>query len=206
MAETMEKIIAIEWDMFDQVQNYGGRASCQDDKDTFYVMRSSQFAVWSDEMQERYYGDLQAAQREGSNLLYEKYAYMMERTAPDEYIQIKDKLPRRTPEKDAPIGWICGAHTAWLDALAEEYPRLTGRGRDIHKSEDRGDNTSFETYLWGELATYSVETLQLYRNYVAGLQGEGHNLNAMILQNTVVQYGYASMEEAEKRTRTSRTG
>ena len=59
--------------------------------------------------------------------------------------------------------------------------------------------TSFETYLWGELATYSLDTLERYAAYVAGLAREGVSLNAMILQNMVARYGYGSAEEAEAR-------
>ncbi len=44
----IEKIINIEWDMFQNVHNIGGRASCQDDRRTFYIMRGSQFFCWND--------------------------------------------------------------------------------------------------------------------------------------------------------------
>ena len=37
----INRIIELEWDMFDKVTNTGGRAACQDDEWTFYVMRFS---------------------------------------------------------------------------------------------------------------------------------------------------------------------
>lgn len=43
MNEKIQKIIDIEWEMFQQVDNIGGRADCQDDKETFYIMRRSQY-------------------------------------------------------------------------------------------------------------------------------------------------------------------
>ncbi|MCB6367326.1 DUF4125 family protein, partial [Intestinibacillus massiliensis] len=39
--DLINSIIEAEWKMFDQVQNQGGRAGCQDDEWTFYAMRYS---------------------------------------------------------------------------------------------------------------------------------------------------------------------
>lgn len=199
MKKPVEEIVAMEWEMFDRVQNLGGRAPCQNDRDTFFIMRSSQLAAWSPAMRESYLNDLAAAQKAGRNLLSEKYAYMMARTAPDEYARICDRLPPRTPDKERLIELICKAHVAWQEALARQYPCLAGRGRAIRKEADSAAVTSFETYLWGELATYSLDTLERYAAYVAGLAREGVSLNAMILQNMVARYGYGSVEEAEAR-------
>lgn len=185
--------------MFDKVQNRGGRSACQDDRMTFALMRASQLMAWNDVMRESYLSDLRAAQRQGRNLLSEKYGYMMARTAPEEFSQIRDRLPDRDPEKDAYIEEICAMHIAWLEDVAERYPHLAGCGRAIRKSEDSAVATSFETYLWGELSTYSLETLRRYAAYVAKLRREGENMNEMVLQNTVMQYGYVSLKAAEER-------
>ena len=199
MTSTVEEIVSAEWALFDQVHNLGGRAACQDDEVTFIMMRSSQLMTWSPDLQESYLQDIRAAMAAGRNLLSEKYAYMMERTASDEYKKISDQLPPRMLTKDILIEQICAAHVAWLESLAKRYPRLTGRGRPIRKSADSPGITSFETYLWGELATYSMRTVQLYAAYVEKLKREGRNLNEMILQNMIRQYGDASLEAAEAR-------
>lgn len=198
MTNRMEQIIALEWKLFDQVQNIGGRASCQDNEKEFHIMRSSQLTAWSEGMRDSYYEDLLTAELQGRNPLAEKYGYMMERTNPLEFARIKEQLPPRTPEKDAIIDRMCQVHVGWLEALAEQYPHLAGRGRPIRRSEDTACATSFETYLWGELATYSLKTLQQYEAYVQQLQAQGKNMNLMVLENTTKQYGYASLEEAER--------
>jgi len=192
-----EKILALEWKNFDRVQNLGGRAACQDDPDTFRIMRSSQLLAWNAAMRESYYADLAEAGAEGRNLLAEKYAYMMERTNPEEFANFRARLPACEPEKAALIDRISALHVAWQEALAEAYPCLAGRSRPIRKEEDGPCCTSFETYLQGELKTYSLKTLRLYLDYASALLAEGKNLNEMVLANTAAQYGYASTDAAE---------
>ncbi len=198
MANRVNDIIALEWKFFDRVQNIGGRASCQDNWQEFRIMRASQLEAWSEDMRDSYYADLLEAEREGRNPLAEKYGYMMERTNPLEFARIREQLPPRTAEKDGIIAALCQVHVGWLEELAAQYPRLAGRGRPIHRSADTPYVTSFETYLWGELATYSRETLERYAAYVERLRVQGRNMNLMVLENTIKQYGYASLEEAEQ--------
>lgn len=195
--DTGEQIAALEWELFDKVHNRGGRAACQDDKRTFFIMRMSQFSAWTEDMRRSWLDDLRAAQAAGRNPLAEKYGYMMARTSPAEYEQIKDQLPPRTAEKDALIASICAAHVGWLEELAARYPNLTGRGRAIRRAADSPASTSLESYLWGELATYSHRTLALYADHAARLLAQGRNMNEEILLHTVQQYGFASLDEAE---------
>ena len=83
---------------------------------------------------------------------------------------------------------------------------LASRGRDISRSADRQNAASFETYLRGELLTYSVETLRLYAAYVEKLQKAGRNMNRMILEDTIGRCGYPSLEAAEQRIYAIRQG
>ena len=58
----MEKfVVEKEWEMFQQVKGIGGRASCQDDQETFVIMRLSQFESWPEEAVESYLQDLEEA-------------------------------------------------------------------------------------------------------------------------------------------------
>ena len=43
--EILEAIIQLEWNMFQKVRNTGGRAGCQDDWETFYIMRKVSLPV-----------------------------------------------------------------------------------------------------------------------------------------------------------------
>lgn len=122
---------------------------------------------------------------------------MMARTSPAEFFRIRSQLPARLPEKDAYIEEICAVSVAWQEQLAGQYPHLIRHGRAIRKETDSLKETSFETYLWGELATYSLDTVKLYHAYIRQLEAQGKSLCEVILQNTVQQLGYASLTEAE---------
>lgn len=197
MTKSVEQIVTAEWVLFGKVRNIGGAAHCQQDQKTFFIMRSSQLAAWSPAMRDSYYGDLLDASLEGRSLLSEKYAYMMARTHPAEYEALKRALPPHDAEKERLVDGICAAHVMWQEELAARYPHLTGQGRPIRRTADSTAVTSFETYLWGELQTYSRQTLEHYAAYVAQLQRENQSLGARILENMTAQYGYPSPAAAE---------
>ena len=197
--ELIENIVGIEWDMFQATRNEGARADCQNNYNTFTLMRRSQFMAWNDELLRSYLADLEEGERSGRNLVTEKYARMMQSTAPDEYAGFKDSLPQIDEERRTIAEQIIAIQVGWLEEFVAEYPALAGQIRYIHTSEDDMYDTSAETYLRGELDTYSKDTFILYCRYVIGLYQEGKNLNKMIMENTVLQYGYKSLEDAQKR-------
>ncbi len=195
----VKRIVEEEWEMFDAVNSGSGqRASCQNDPATFTVMRSSQAAAWTQKLQESYYHDLLAAKAAGRNLLTEKYARMMESTDPAYFEKIRDRLPPVDEETLLLIEEIVRIHLQWKVETFRKYPRLTSRGRSFFTRDDTRFNTSFETYLRGELRTYSPKTVRIYRDMVRDLEAAGENLEQKYLQNTVRQYGYDSLEQAEE--------
>lgn len=195
----IEKIVNIEWDMFQASKNEGGRADCQNNYNTFTLMRRSQFMAWNEELLKSYLSDLEDGEKSGRNLVTEKYARMMKSTAPKEYESFKDTLPAIDDERRTIAEQIIAIQVGWLEAFAAKYPALAGQIRFIHTSQDTPYDTSAETYLRGELDTYSKDTFILYCRYVIGLYQAGKNLNEMIMENTVLQYGYKSLEDAQKR-------
>lgn len=152
-------IVELEWKMFQVVPNIGGKASCQDDFTTFRIMRSSQAASWSEGALESYLSDLKEAESSGRNLLTEKYARMMRSTSPSEYAHIEHMLPPVDPRAVELIEQALSIILEWEKELLEKYPYILGKGRPLFAKGDSGAVTSLETYLRGELATYSVRTL-----------------------------------------------
>ena len=197
--QLVAQIVAIEWIMFDKVLNISGRASCQDDYPTFSIMRNSQFMAWDVPSLKSYLSDLHAAQLEGRNLLSEKYGHMMKYTSPSEYQLISNSLPPLSLEDIRQIDRIVDLFLVWTEEAAKAYPRLYAKGRPIHTYEDTRHATSIETYLRGELSTYSSRTLQIYCNFLLDLKSKNINHPLLILENTVKSYGYSSLSQAEQR-------
>ena len=195
----IEKLVDIEWEMFQATDNEGGRADCQNNYNTFTLMRRSQFLAWNDELVRSYLADLMDARQTGRNLVTEKYARMMESTAYAEYEKFKDKLPVIDDERRTIAEQIIAIQVGWLEEFVKKYPALAGQIRYIHTAEDTPYDTSAETYLRGELSTYSKDTFILYCRYVIELYQSGRNLNEMIMENTVLQYGYKSLGDAQVR-------
>ncbi len=197
--EIIEKIVALEWTQFDKVENKGGRASCQDDWTTFSIMRKSQYLTWNKELLESYYHDLQEADKRGWNLIMEKYARMMKSTAPEEYGALEKDLPKRSPERELIQEEIIKIQVAWMEEFAKEYPEMAINARSIHTYEDNAFNTSYETYLRGEMGTYSEKTFVLYGRFITALLQEGKNLAYETMNHTAKLYGYESVEAAEEK-------
>ncbi|MBR4225170.1 MAG: DUF4125 family protein, partial [Oscillospiraceae bacterium] len=82
--------------------------------------------------------------------------------------------------------------------FSERYPHLAGRARRIHTYEDTPYATSYETYLRGELSTYSDDTAALYGAFVARTAKSGGDLAEMIMTRSVHMYGYTDLSEADK--------
>ncbi|WP_333649311.1 DUF4125 family protein [Lacrimispora sp.] len=193
-----EQIIDFEWNMFSSVNNAGGPAPCQSDKETFVIMRSSQFKTWNEETLENYLEDLKTAAKENWNLVTEKYARMMKYTFPQEYDSIKDALPEASAAKEELVSKIVEYHKIWNRELEEQYPNVMKHGRPVLTQEDDENHTSIETYLTGELLTYSEKTLRSYFLYAAFQMAGGINMSRKTLEYTARAYGYENLEKAEK--------
>ena len=85
-----------------------------------------------------------------------------------------------------------------MEEFARTYPALAAQARTIHTSDDSEQQTSYETYLRGELSVYSFELLYAYARWITELFRSQKNLSFMIMENTVRFYGYTSLDEAER--------
>ena len=197
--QLVEAIIKAEWEQFDKTKNEGGRADCQDNWNTFSIMRRSQYLTWPEELLASFYTDLKAAEATGRNLITEKYGRMMASTAPERYEEIKQYFPELSEERIKIQEEIIAIQVNWMESFAKQYPKMAGNARVIHTAEDTLNETSYETYLRGEIGTYSDATLLLYGRFIALLAQEGKNLAYETMNNTAQLLGYRDVADAESK-------
>lgn len=171
----IEAIVTLELQMFQAVKVRPGEgASCQDQPDTFKVMRWMHHSVLPATTLSSYLQDLQVAVEMERNLVTEKYA-RMEGQIP----QLKDN-PR--------IYQIAEVECAWMNELRKRYPHTI-----------RGDENSFRNYLICELETYSDPTLELLWQNVQEAQVRQLNLPELRYCNLFRRMGYRSLDEVEQK-------
>ena len=91
----IEEILEKEWKYFSNLNNIGGRADCQDNREDFIIMRKSQWETFNEETLLSYLEDLNSK----NNPLFQKYAQMMKYNSPEEYEKIKDILEKASEKK-----------------------------------------------------------------------------------------------------------
>lgn len=196
--DLVETIVRMEWDAFQRTTNMGGRVACQGNWPVFHQMRASQFLTWPENLLASYRDDLKDAEYVSRNLVTEKYARMMRSTHPEEYAAtIEPYIPALSAARETEQETIIATQVAWAREFRERYPKLGAAMRVLTTAEDTPDATSFETYLRGELGTYSERTLDLYGDFVARLATEHRNLTEETIGNTVRIAGFAGLDEAE---------
>ncbi|NMM94182.1 DUF4125 family protein [Bifidobacterium oedipodis] len=195
-----ETIVRHEWNQFQNTNNEGGRASCQGNWPTFHQMRLAQFLTWPENLLESYEHDLTKADESGRNLITEKYGRMMASTWPEEFAaNIKPYIPQLSDERVARQEQIIAQQVAWAADFRARYLKLGEAMRALTTAEDTPTATSFETYLRGELGTYSDRTFDLYEAMISerAAANPQRNITEETLLHTVALGGFDSLDEAE---------
>ena len=177
------KIVELELNMFVAVPG-GGVYSCQQDSEGFGLHRRVQFSIWSEDTLQSYLEDLYRAKEDGINLMTIKYARM------------EDLIPRENPNPR--IEEIVAIQSRWQREMVKKYPYLMTGARHLSESDGSADDTSFETYLRGELETYSNNTLKLLHEDMREYLKMGVNGSERIYEHLVKEMGYHSIAEADQ--------
>lgn len=191
--ELIEKILEKEWNYFSNLNNMGGRASCQDNKEDFIIMRKAQWLTFNEETLKSYWEDLNSVK----NPLFEKYIRMMKYTDPFEYSKRSVILEKISPEKEELIAKIMSIYMEWEKEFFLRFPIYASMGRVLYSYQDDEEETSIETYLRGELYSYSEKTLSLYFNYINKMYKEGKNLAMENMDNIAKFQGFTDSTDVE---------
>lgn len=191
--ELIEKILEKEWNYFSNLDNMGGRASCQDNKEDFTIMRKAQWLTFNEETLKSYWEDLNSAK----NPLFEKYIRMMKYTDPFEYSKRSVILEKISPEKEELVAKIMSIYMEWEKEFFLRFPIYASMGRVLYSYQDDEEETSIETYLRGELYSYSEKTLSLYFNYINKMYKEGKNLAMENMDNIAKFQGFTDSADVE---------
>lgn len=197
----IQELCELEWEMFDKVNAKGTRAACQEDPKIFKQMRCCQFMSWNMPLLESYRRDVLRAKDAGRNLVMEKYAFMMESSCPREFGDIKDFLPLLNPDDLKLVEYIVTAQLHWKEEVDKRFPHFRAGGRPLRSSADSLWGTSFETYLRGELKTFSTETLGYYASYIQDCLATKRNLAHEVAEHIAHSYGYTSLHDADEHCR-----
>ena len=103
-------------------------------------------------------------------------------------------------EKKEIVEKIVRINLEWDKEMMQEYPNLRNRGRVLTTAEDGiMAGSSMESYLRGELLSFSMETLALIWQETEAAYEKGESLLKQTIANETLFYGYQSLEEAEQK-------
>ena len=189
----IDKILEKEWNYFSSLNNIGGRADCQDNREDFIIMRKAQWLTFNEETLLSYLEDLNSK----NNPLFQKYGQMMKYNSPKEYEKIKNLLEQPSSQKLDLVEKIMEIYMKWEEEFFKAYPIFSSMGRPLYSKQDDDEDTSIETYLRGELLSYSEKTLALYLKYILEMKNKNINLAVKNMDNLASMQGFENSQDVE---------
>ena len=189
----IDEILEKEWNYFSNLNNIGGRADCQDNREDFIIMRKAQWLTFNEETLLSYLEDLNSK----NNPLFQKYGQMMKYNSPKEYEKIKNLLEQPSSQKLDLVEKIMEIYMKWEEEFFKAYPIFSSMGRPLYSKQDDDEDTSIETYLRGELLSYSEKTLALYLKYIIEMKNKNINLAVKNMDNLASMQGFENSQDVE---------
>lgn len=197
--EIVEEIVNIEWYFFKNTKNTDGIAECQLNDEEFFIMRKGQWLCYPLKVLQSYLQDLYQALDENRNLVFEKYLYMMKNTEPLEYEKLKNILKvYETRAHEVLRNDITKIYMEMAKDFYNKYPNFSNNCRPLYKKDDELERASLETYLMGELYTYSPKTLMFLLDYIKELKQENKNIVYIVNSKVIELKNMNSIEIVEQ--------
>ena len=138
----IDEILEKEWKYFSNLNNIGGRADCQDNREDFIIMRKAQWLTFNEETLLSYLEDLNSK----NNPLFQKYGQMMKYNSPKEYEKIKNLLEQPSSQKLDLVEKIMEIYMKWEEEFFKAYPIFSSMGRPLYSKQDDDEDTSIESF------------------------------------------------------------
>ena len=122
----------------------------------------------------------------------------MKYNSPQEYEKIKDILESPGQNKISLIEKIMSIYMEWEEEFFKKYPIFSSMGRALYSKDDDDIETSIETYLRGELLSYSEKTLELYLKYILDMKEKNINLAIKNMDNLANMQGFKNSNDVEE--------
>jgi hypothetical protein len=180
----INEIVEYEWNMFTNLKNIGKRAACQDNYRYFKLMRESQYFAWDTNTLTSYLNDLKIAMANNYSLLELKYAFMEENIDVELFNTFKDRLPKLSDKRIKLQEEIIKLQLAHMEEFSNSNPNISSNMRNIYSVLDTTDSVSYETYLRGELSSYSENTVYHYGKMLAKYELDNRNFVESIINYT----------------------
>lgn len=79
-----------------------------------------------------------------------------------------------------------------------KYPKISKLCRPISSNFDTPDKTSIQTYLIGELSSYSLKTLVFYLDYIKECKEKNINLIYLTNKDVIKSKGFENLDKLEE--------
>lgn len=117
-----------------------------------------------------YLDDLKDKESKNINIVTQKYGYMMKETDYDYFKKIEHLLPNVSEKKASLVDSIMLIYMKWEEDLLSS--NIDNKNRILYKKYNTKESTSVETYMRGELLSYSEETLfKILSQFLKDLSG-----------------------------------
>ena len=85
----------------------------------------------------------------------------------------------------------------WEEEFFKAYPIFSSMGRPLYSKQDDDEDTSIETYLRGELLSYSEKNLASYLKYILEMKNKNINLAIKNMDNLASMQGFENSQDVE---------
>ena len=115
----------------------------------------------------------------------------------DFHEKIKNLLEQPSSQKLDLVEKIMEIYMKWEEEFFKAYPIFSSMGRPLYSKQDDDEDTSIETYLRGELLSYSEKTLALYLKYILEMKNKNINLAVKNMDNLASMQGFENSQDVE---------